>query len=185
MVAKIKAYHKLLSTFATNGKLELALLVSVQVRGGGAGQGMFWHCRLLVSVKGWAARSSGQGRALRCRCHAWPFEAIIHPPLALAEMPKYLPYPIPVRCTAMRTTACSRSSVTSCACCTTPRSSERIRCCTGEERGEAENGDECCTGKGQGRGKGRRGGARVEASKGGPCRGEGMGGGGWRIKSRG
>lgn len=31
IVAKIKLYHKLLSTYATNGKLELQLLVIVQV----------------------------------------------------------------------------------------------------------------------------------------------------------
>ncbi|GFH22329.1 W2 domain-containing protein [Haematococcus lacustris] len=32
IVAKIKTYHKLLSTFATNGKLELGLLLVVQVQ---------------------------------------------------------------------------------------------------------------------------------------------------------
>ena len=31
IVAKIKLYHKLLSAYATNGKLELQLLVIVQV----------------------------------------------------------------------------------------------------------------------------------------------------------
>lgn len=32
IVVKIKSYHKMLSTFATNGKLELALLINVQVQ---------------------------------------------------------------------------------------------------------------------------------------------------------
>lgn len=31
-MGKIKTYHKLLKTFATNGKLELSLLLTVQVR---------------------------------------------------------------------------------------------------------------------------------------------------------